>query len=259
MPPKRIYLPLMFVFALLMATNPAYGKKGYAIKGFVGASPTQAASNTGVALLDGNTGKVIEKDTTNFFGKYKFTGLPSGVYILQVGTFQKKVEVKGKDVRMDIDLSSPGGEMDYAGHYIKEEQKAVSSKDQHAPDPPNATKDMPNNTELASQIAGTWWGYQGSTERKIGLCRNGRYMDFTESGYSGRSFDAGGNETMAWGSASQGGGEGTWTIQGNTQQGTIYVTYTNGNQMTLQYQQCGELGCLLFNGNKLCRTSASCQ
>ena len=70
--------------------------------------------------------------------------------------------------------------------------------------------------------------------------------------------DGGGNETMAWGSASQGGGTGTWVIQGNGQQGTIYVRYSNGSKMTLNYQQCGELGCLLFNGNKLCRSSGRC-
>ena len=256
--PFSLRYPTLFiiVFAMLVTTTTVYGKKGYAIKGFVGQTPTQAAPNTTVELLDGNTGKVVDGVTTNFFGKYKFSGLSSGVYIIQVGAFQKKVYVKQKDVRMDIDLSSPSGAMDYAGHFIKEQQKASASGNSNSS---GAANDKPNNAELASQIAGTWWGYQGSTERKIGLCKNGSYRDSTESGYSGRSFDSGGNETIAWGSANQGGGAGTWTIQGNGQEGTIYVRYNNGNQMTLKYQQCGELGCLLFNGNKLCRSSGTCE
>ena len=182
-------------------------------------------------------------------------GLTSGVYIIQVGTLQKKVYVKKKDVRMDLDLSASSGTMDYAGHFIKEQQKASSPG---AVSASGAGPDKPNDTALASQIAGTWWGYSGSTERKIGLCPGGTYMDYSESSYSGRSFDSGGSETMAWGSANQGGGAGTWVIQGKGQQGTIYVKYNNGSRMTLNYKQCGELGCLLFNGNKLCRSSGKC-
>lgn len=251
----KYHLVLIIIFAMLISNSTAYGKKGHAIKGFVGNSPTQPAPNTTVELLDGNTGRVIDGVSTNFFGKYKFSGLSAGVYIIQVGTFQKKVYVKEKDVRMDIDLSSSSGTMDYGGHFIKEQQKARASG---AATSSKAGPDKPNNTELASQIAGTWWGYSGSTERKIGLCPGGSYMDYTESSYSGRSFDGGGNETMAWGSANQGGGTGTWVIQGDGQRGSIYVTYNNGSQMTLNYEQCGELGCLLFNGNKLCRSSGTC-
>jgi hypothetical protein len=117
----------------------------------------------------------------------------------------------------------------------------------------------PNNPQLQQQIAGIWWGYAGSTERKLGLCANGSYQDYTESGYSGRSHDAGGNETMAWGSASQGGGSGQWTINGDTQSGTISVTYSDGSSASVKYRQVGEPGCLDFNGARLCRSSASCE
>jgi len=110
-----------------------------------------------------------------------------------------------------------------------------------------------DSNELARQIAGIWWGYSGSTERKIGLCPGGAYQDYTESSYSGSSSDSLGNQSMAWGAAGQSGGTGTWNIQGDYQQGLIYVRYNNGNQNTIRYQQCGETGCLLFNGNKLCR------
>lgn len=248
------HLVAIIVSAIVLSTGTAQAEKKYSIKGFVGESPTQAASNTTVELLDGSTGTILDDDTTNFFGKYKFSGLVSGAYIVQVGTLRKKVYVEGKNVRLDIDLSAETGTMDYAGHFIQEEQKTSTS----ATTTSGSGSENVDDASLASQIAGTWWGYSGSTERKIGLCADGTYMDFAESSYSGRSFDSGGNETMAWGSASQAGGNGTWTIQGDTQQGNIYVTYSDGSRMTLNYQQCGELGCLLFNGNKLCRSSGSC-
>ncbi len=160
---------------------------------------------------------------------------------------------------MDVDLSAKDGTMDYAGHHIKKfvkEQKQDSQPGTGGKAGMNSNRT--NNAELASQIAGTWWGYSGSTERKIGLCPNGSYVDYTESSYSGKSFDSGGSETMAWGSASQNGGSGNWVIQGDGQQGTIFVKYNNGNETKLNYTQCGETGCLLFNGNKLCRSSGSC-
>lgn len=115
-----------------------------------------------------------------------------------------------------------------------------------------------DSATLQAQIAGVWWGYSGSTERKIGLCPGGRYMDYTESSYSGRGYDSGGNETHAWGAASQGGNQGRWTIQGNYEQGTITVQTVSGEQFTLDYSQVGEPGCLNINGSRLCRTSATC-
>ena len=125
---------------------------------------------------------------------------------------------------------------------------------------PPAQKAAPgaNNTTLARQIAGTWWGYAGSTERKLGLCPDGSYRDYTESSYSGHSYDSGGNETMNWGAAGARGNSGRWTIQGDTQSGTINVQTNNGKQFQLRYHQVGKPGCLDFNGARLCRTSARC-
>jgi hypothetical protein len=110
------------------------------------------------------------------------------------------------------------------------------------------------SSKLASEIAGVWWGYSGSTERKIGLCPNGRYQDYSESSYSGSSKDSLGNPSTSWGAAGQRGGSGTWTIKGSYQEGIISVHYSNGNVTTIQYKQFGDPGCLLFNGNKLCRS-----
>lgn len=117
----------------------------------------------------------------------------------------------------------------------------------------------PNDPNLQRQIAGLWWGFSGSTERKLGLCPDGSYADYTESGYSGKSHNQYGNQTMAWGTASQGGGSGRWTINGTTESGTINVVYSNGESATIQYHQINDPGCLSFDGNTLCRTSAECR
>ncbi|MEA3373846.1 MAG: hypothetical protein U9Q62_09170 [Campylobacterota bacterium] len=116
-----------------------------------------------------------------------------------------------------------------------------------------------NNQTLANQIAGIWWGYAGSTEREIGLCPGGMYRDFTESGYSGNSYNSMGDATMNWGTANQSSGQGRWTIQGDTQSGVIHVRYNNGSTAALHYHQINDPGCLKFNGNTLCRKSVTCQ
>ena len=123
----------------------------------------------------------------------------------------------------------------------------------------NSAPAGPNDPQLQKQIAGTWWGYSGSTERKIGLCPDGSYLDYTESGYSGRMHDSGGYQTGAWGAASQSGGQGQWTINGSTQSGTIHVRYADGSTANVQYRQINDPGCLSFDGNTLCRNSANCQ
>ena len=144
----------------------------------------------------------------------------------------------------------PGGDQ---MQFVKRSQdrSPSSSSNQAATNAPNSGS--VDSAELAGQIAGIWWGYEGSTERKIGLCPGGSYQDYSESSYSGSSSNSTGNQTMAWGAAGQSGGAGIWSIQGDYQQGQIFVQYNNGSQIMLRYQQCGETGCLLFNGNKLCR------
>ncbi len=117
----------------------------------------------------------------------------------------------------------------------------------------------PNDPQLQRQMAGLWWGYSGSTERSIGLCGDGTYFDSQESSYSGTSTNQYGDQTMAWGSASQGGGQGRWSISGSPQSGTIQVRYGNGKTATIQYRSMSDPGCLSFDGNTLCRKSARCR
>ena len=223
------------ILLLSCASGPQPGspETGYVISGFIGESPTVAAPSVTVDLLNADTGEVITQVKTNFFGKYSIKKMPAGTYIVQVRDIQWEVVLQDRNRRLDIDLSSPDGAMNYAGHQIKQvlsEKKETPANESAGQSPVGSTG--PNDAQLAQQIAGTWWGYSGSTERKIGLCPDGSYYDSRESGYSGTSHDSGGNETMAWGTANQSGGSGRWTIQGNGEQGTITVIYNTGNQVT---------------------------
>ncbi|OKY76140.1 MAG: hypothetical protein BM485_02505 [Desulfobulbaceae bacterium DB1] len=262
---RRVTMQLSMLVSLLVSvlivscvtmTPPGSPETGYTITGFVGESPEVPAASEPVTLLDGNSERPITSDTTNFFGKYTFAGLPPGLYILQVRKIKWAVLLQDRSERLDIDLSAPEGAMNYGGHYAK---KAFAEKTaaQGSGAKVGTTPPAGNDAKLAEQMAGIWWGYSGSTERKIALCPDGSYNDYRESGYSGSSADSLGNQTMAWGTASQGGGSGSWSIQGTTEQGTITVSYNNGKQKVIQYRQCGDRGCLLFDGNKLCR-SGSC-
>ena len=239
-----------FLISCVTTSPPGNLQTGFTISGYVGKTPTVPAPGETVFLIDGRSQQTIESVVCNFFGKYTFKNLPAGHYIVRVGKINRDVFLRGGDIRLDVDLSTADGSMDYMGHQLKEMEKKPGGK--------KASPAGPNDQQLATQIAGVWWGYSGSTERKIGLCPDGSYHDYSESGYSGQTHDSGGYQTGAWGAAGQRAGSGTWTIQGDTQQGTIYVRYNNGNQTTLQYRQCGDIGCLLFNGNKLCRSSATC-
>jgi hypothetical protein len=116
----------------------------------------------------------------------------------------------------------------------------------------NASEESPpsfeSNQELMNYFKGKWYsftsagyGYTASSERRISLCANGAYSSSFESGYSGTNQD--------WGSASQGGGGGTWRISGNKTEGTIVTTSPGGKSTTYKYKTCGD-GCLYIGSYK---------
>jgi hypothetical protein len=238
---------ILFFFSWVSVAEAA-GPKVY---GFVGHSSVSPAANVTVKLIDGESERVVDIVQTNFLGKYKFKEVRPGYYKITSGKVTREIMMKEDDVRLDIDLSSADGAMDYANAGKVETQS--SQKKGGASRPAGS-----NNSELQGQIAGIWWGYSGSTERKIGLCPNGTYMDYSESSYSGGSYNQYGDQVSAWGAANQSSGNGNWTIQGDTQSGTIYVQYTNGQSIQMRYSQIGDPGCLSFDGSTLCRSSASC-
>lgn len=160
----------------------------------------------------------------------------------------------GEDVRRDIDLSKPDGAMDYAaeGREALMAQLTAAASGKAAPA-------GPNDAALASRMAGTWWGFSGSTKVRYGLCPGGTFSDFGESSYSGIMTDAGGSQTGAWGAASQSGGQGSWVIQGDEQSGTISVRYNDGGTRHISYQRDSGSGCYLFDGRRVCQQSSECK
>ena len=100
-------------------------------------------------------------------------------------------------------------------------------------------------------MAGEYYAFGGSTERKLMLCSNGAFFDSRESSYSG-SFESGGVNTGGWGAASAGRGSGSYSIQGSQQQGTIHFSYKNGKRLVSHYRSTGERGCYSFDGQTFC-------
>jgi hypothetical protein len=239
-------VPVLILTALsggCMAPPAGSPETGYAIHGFVGQSSTQAAPGETVKLLAGEGGELLAMTQSNFMGKYSFSGLQPGHYRLQVGPIVREVLLKNENQRLDIDLSSPTGSMNYATGALQETMKPGSGK--------------PTDAALMQEFAGQYYGYSGSTESKMALCPDGRYFDTSESSYSGQSYNSGGDPTMAWGTANQSSGSGSWAIQGSATQGTLTITYPNGSDKVIQYQSTGEKGCYRFDGVLMCYSGAA--
>ena len=88
------------------------------------------------------------------------------------------------------------------------------------------------------------------------LCPNGVYVRASESGFSGTMRDGLGNQTGAWGAAGQNQGRGSWSVQGNQQQGVITLVEKDGSRSQVRYQATGEKGCYTFNGTTFCYAGA---
>ena len=108
-----------------------------------------------------------------------------------------------------------------------------------------------NDADLMNYYVGSYYsfsgvagGQTGGTERKLSLCPDGKYYSSSESGYSGDSGTSG-----AWGTASQGGGGGTWKITGSKTSGTIAMTSASGKTTTYKFESCGN-GCYYFGNVK---------
>ncbi len=108
-----------------------------------------------------------------------------------------------------------------------------------------------NDPELMNYYVGSYYsfnavggGQTGGTERKLSLCPDGKYYSNSESGYSGDAGTGG-----AWGTASQGGGGGTWKITGSKTAGTISFTNASGKVTTYKYESCGN-GCYYLGSIK---------
>lgn len=240
---------LILILILVLTTSAAFAgqkkAKLFKVSGFVGKSTSEAAPGVSVVLVDADSEEVVGSDQTNFFGKYTIKNVPPGVYQLRVEKIQRTLGVKDKNVRLDIDLSAEAGLMDYAKTGViminkenEEKAKAAAQGEAQGGGQGGAPAEPPGPSDPAMMqtIAAEYYNYSGSTERKVMLCPNGTFYDSYEGSYSGRGFDSGGNQTMAWGQASEGKGAGQWAIQGDAQSGTITLVYNNGKRVVWNYK-----------------------
>jgi hypothetical protein len=250
---KALALLLAMSATLVLAQDK---KKLYKVSGFVGKSTSEAAPGVGVVLLHADTEEIIGTDQTNFFGKYTIKNVPPGVYVLRVEKVQRTLGVKDKNVRLDIDLSAEAGIMDYAKTGVtminKENEEKAKAGGGGAEGAAPGEPPGPSDPQMMQSIAGEYYSYSGSTERKVMFCPNGAFFDSRESSYSGTGSDSLGNQTMAWGQASQSQGAGQWSIQGNPQSGTITLVYKSGKRVNMRYQAGPEKGCFKFDGTLYC-------
>jgi len=223
--------------------SPASDVARFTISGFVGNSSTSVAPRQSVVLYSKDSGREVDIVQTNFLGKYTFKDVMPGIYSIKVGKISRDVAVVKKNLRVDINLGSEDGAMDYGKSTAPSNPPSPSGKSQAA---------GPSDASLMQAMAAEYYSYSGSTERKVMLCADGRYYNASESSYSGTSSDSLGNQTLAWGSAGQRRGEGRWTVQGTQQRGTITFIGNDGTSSQVQYQTTGERGCFTFNGTTAC-------
>jgi hypothetical protein len=240
-----LVLMVGIISGALLAAKEKKPKDAFKISGYVGTSSTAAAPGMNVVLIDKATGSPVDSVSSNFMGRYKFSDVKPGTYIIKCEKITREVTVVRKDIRMDIDLSAPGGVMDYAKGAAQQAAAGGSA-------PPAG----PSDPALQQAMAGEYYSYSGSTERKLMLCANGTFFDSRESSYSG-SF---GTNQGGWGAASAGAGSGNYAIQGNQQSGTITFSYKSGKRSTARFQSTGERGCYSFDGTTFCYSGAArCQ
>lgn len=212
---------------------------GYRIEGFVGKSTTEPAVSEAVLLVDANGGKTIANAQTNFFGKYSFAGLAPGSYLVKAGKVTREVVIADRSVRLDIDLSAEGGVMDYSKTGKADAPSGAAGEEAAA---------EPGDHELATRMTGSYYGFSGSTETRLVLQADGTFRLNRESSYSNVE-----GSDIAWGSASQSGNAGKWSVKGSLQQGTITLVYSNGKKDVVQYRYDQSKGCYYFGGTLLCR------
>lgn len=92
------------------------------------------------------------------------------------------------------------------------------------------------DADLMNHFAGTWWSATKNTETHVTLTPDGLYFENYESSYSGSTTDQYGDTDMSWGTANQQNAQGTWTVQGSREQGTITISLRDGGQREIAYR-----------------------
>jgi hypothetical protein len=243
--PLLVLLAVTLFFPLTLVAKEKKGEEGLKISGYVGTSSSTPASGVNVVLINKATGATVDSVSTGFLGRYKFSDVAPGTYLIKAEKVVREVVIVENNIRMDIDLSAPGGAMDYG----KSAQAQATG---------GATPSVgPGDPALLQAMAGQYYSYSGSTERKVTLCSDGTFISSSEWSASYSSRDSLGNDAGGGGAASQNRNSGSWSVQGNQQNGTITMGYRGGKTDQVRYESMGERGCYRFNGNPFCYSGAA--
>jgi hypothetical protein len=235
---SKLFLIIIGILLIFSFPNQTFAKKKKKLKiyGFIWQTNTTPGIGVQVALFDKKTNKLLAVTKSNFFGKYKFKNLKPGAYIVRVGRNSRDIFLTKHNANEHFHLNTKDGKVDF--YAIAQENATVAEVGNSDP-------------ALMQWIAGEYYSYQGSTERKLMLCPGGVFYDSKESSYSGNFSNSAGADLGGWGTASANSGSGKWGIQGNKQSGSITFSYKNGQKQTVNFKAIGD-NCFLINGIKFC-------
>ncbi|MDY6970716.1 MAG: carboxypeptidase-like regulatory domain-containing protein [Thermodesulfobacteriota bacterium] len=103
-------MSILYCLSLLASCAPGpeleISKIEHSIYGFVGASLSEPAVSEVVVLLDGHSGTPIRSAETDWAGKYRFSDLSPGLYLIKVGRIAHRVMLNDGAKRLDIKLDN---------------------------------------------------------------------------------------------------------------------------------------------------------
>jgi hypothetical protein len=105
----------------------------------------------------------------------------------------------------------------------------------------------PRVSDVMNHFVGSWTTTTTNTQTWMNFHPDGTFSDQYESSYSGNMNNQYGDNTGNWGAYNQQSSAGRWTINGNREQGTITIMYSNGQQTVVEYKVHIENGQTYYN------------
>jgi hypothetical protein len=218
-------------YAGLPQGDPA---SGYGVTGFIGSAPGSAAPGQIVTLVDITSGKTVGNVQTNYMGKYTFYPVKPGSYQVNVKSIKLPVAVTSSHVRLDIDLSSLDGRMDYLSSAVKQYGTAQPS----AAIPGKSADDETSGLGLSAAsptgdadgqlkqllLSSAWCSF--SYSKSAGVTKHSRAQFFPNGTYTlkrgSEGYYSGSGGTYA--SQDKRGGGGSWQVRG----GQLFISEGRG-------------------------------
>jgi hypothetical protein len=229
-----VVVPLMV--SCSSAPPPGSAMEGYSVHGYVGVGTSMPAMSRTLTLINVDTQTAIANTQTNWMGKYSFSGLTPGHYLVKVEDKTMDIYLVSENYRLDIDLNAKDGVMKYG---------VAAAKGGGAAGQPGG------NPDLAKQFTGKYYSYTGGStlsggggsESRIAFCPDGSFFEAYESGYYGSG---------QWGGASQSNASGTWAVEGTLDEGTATIQYRSGKTVNVKYRAAQDKGCYYFDSRLYC-------